>query len=421
MRILLIVPRLSLDTAPLGVGYMAAFLKQYGYAANIVCTGNMDDQTFTKIIKKQNPDLIGFTAMTLWIKEVYRMASLVKKLMPNCKIVCGGVHPTALPILTLNECGLLDAVVIGEAEETFLQLVQAIERDKDLSQIKGLAFRKGSKIKKNPERRRLARLDVLPFPKRELLGSCVKLVNEMDVFPARGCPFSCIECSYSAVSGRRLRVRSPRNVAEEIETLVDNFSPEVITFSNCTFTLQKRWLVDFCREIRERGLNEKCGLDVTTRPDTLNGEVIKMLAKSGCSKISLWTVNSGDDRILSNTRRKYTTKHIEDAVNQCRKQGVESFVGFTFGNPGETEETAWNTIQFAKKLKANGYWFGINRPFPGSELYQIGLREGYDIQGRWDEYEMRPPHPTKLPTPRTRLSPTTLFELINTATKEVKK
>ena len=294
MRILLIVPRLSLDTAPLGVGYMAAFLKQYGYVANIVCTGNMDDQTFTKIIKKQKPDLIGFTAMTLWIKEVYRMASLVKKLMPNCKIVCGGVHPTALPILTLNECGLLDAVVIGEAEETFLQL-------------------------------------------------------------------------------------------------------------------------------QERGLNEKCGLDVTTRPDTLNGEVIKMLAKSGCSKISLWTVNSGDDRILSNTRRKYTTKHIEDAVNQCRKQGVESFVGFTFGNPGETEETAWNTIQFAKKLKANGYWFGINRPFPGSELYQIGLREGYDIQGRWDEYEMRPPHPTKLPTPRTRLSPTTLFELINTATKEVKK
>ena len=418
LKILLIVPKLSLNTPPLGVGYLASFLEQHNYDADIICTGDIDDSTLVRTLRRENPSMIGFTTLTVWMKEVYRIASLVKSLMPDCVVVCGGVHASALPILTLEECKTLDAIVIGEGEETFLELIQAIGRRRDFDRIKGLAFRKGSKIKKNPERRKLAKLDHLPFPKREFLGR-IKTLNEVDVLPARGCPFNCIECSYSAVSGRELRMRSSKNVVDEIEFLVDDFSPATVTFTNCTSTLRKSWIITFCREMQDRGLNDKCKLDITTRPDALNNEVVRMLARSGCEKISLWTVNSGDDRILLSSGRNYATQHVKDAVVLCKSYNIRTLVGFTFGNPYETVETAWNTIQFAKNLKANEYWFGINRPFPGSELYQIGLRDGYDIQGRWDEYEMRPEYPTKLPSPRTNLSSNRLFELLKETEKRV--
>jgi radical SAM superfamily enzyme YgiQ (UPF0313 family) len=174
-------------------------------------------------------------------------------------------------------------------------------------------------------------------------------------------------------------------------------------------------LAAFSLEMRNRSLHDKCKLNITSRPDTLNDEALGLLERSGCKRVSLWTINSGDEGILSSTGREYTTKHVKDSVDLCRKHNIEVLVGFIFGNPYETDGTAWNTIHFAKSLKANEYWFGLNRPFPGSELYQIGSGDGCDIQGRWDEYEMRPAHPTKLLSPRTNLSPNRIFNFLKKA------
>jgi anaerobic magnesium-protoporphyrin IX monomethyl ester cyclase len=228
MKILLIVPRLSLDTSPLGVGYLASFLEQHGCDANIILTKDVDDSIFADLLKKKRPSVVAFSALTVWMKEIYRQATQVKSLLSDCVVVCGGIHASALPILTLEECRSLDAVVVGEGEETLLEFVEAIDRDKSLEKIRGLAFREGSKIKKNPETKDTVSLDNLPFPKREILGGLPETLNEVDVLPMRGCPFSCIECSYSAVSGKRLRIRSPKNLVDEIEYLVNEFSPRTI-------------------------------------------------------------------------------------------------------------------------------------------------------------------------------------------------
>lgn len=417
MRVLLVVPQISLTLPPLGVGYIAAKLKASGHIADILNTAEMPDDKFASFINDGGYEIIGFTSMTFLMPEIYRLAKIIKKEVPSCITICGGVHTSALPRLTLEECPDLDLTAAGEGEEVVLNFLQALEKGIDLETVNGLCFRKGNQIISVPPQG-YQDLDTLPFPIREMEGGFREEDIPLRINIVRGCPYKCITCSYLKVSGSSVRRRTVKSVIQELKYLSQRGYDQV-SFGDCMFTQDGRWLKDFCEALKQARLEGKLKWEVTSAPHLLNEEKIKLLAKYGCKRVNFWTADSGDDTILRRANKPFTTTQLREACEQIKKYGMETFAAFLFGYPGEDANSCKKTLEFAKELNLDSYWFGIPKPFPGSELYQMGLAMGREITGNWKRYFMDPEEPPKLPVIGCDLDSRELFNFMSTARRQL--
>ncbi|MDI6889752.1 MAG: radical SAM protein [Thermodesulfovibrionales bacterium] len=159
--------------------------------------------------------------------------------------------------------------------------------------------------------------------------------------------------------------------------------------------------------------------EITSIPNLLNMEKIELIARHGCERVKFWTADSGDDAILQRANKPFTTSQLREACEQIKKYGMETFAAFLFGYPGEDANSCKRTLEFAKKLNLDSYWFGIPKPFPGSGLYQMGLAMGKEIIGNWKEYFMNPEEPPKLPVIGCDLDPWELFGFMSTARRQL--
>ncbi|MFH1231622.1 MAG: radical SAM protein [Planctomycetota bacterium] len=420
MRVLLVVPTHPVQIPPLGVGSIGALLEQEGHQTKIISSSGLSDSQAIEIISELKPDVIGFTGLTLWMKDIYRLADLIKNSAYPCKIICGGVHPSALPEETLQECSSLDAVVVGEGENIVREIVHTLEIGKSLHDVPGIVFRDKGTIIKNEGLGIVENLDALPFPKRDLF---LPVSPDDDDQPVRleigrGCHLNCLGCPIPTVSGRHLRLRNPLRVVEELEVILSSRDFRRFQFSNCLTAFDQGWLHTFCEELKKRNLHKVIHWGTTISPQYVNEDTIQMMTRTGCYEVNFWTLESGDETILRNIRKSFSSAQIRDAVNCCKRNGLRVFTAFTFGNIGETAETIRATINLAKELKPDEWWFRIKRPFPGTELYRKGVEEGLPLKGRWEEYHMKD-EPSSLPVVGTRLSPEELFRWTQVADKEM--
>jgi len=418
VRVLLVIPQISLTSPPLGIGYIAARLKASGHMADILNPVEMPDDKFVSFICDGGYEVVGFTSMTFLMPEIYRLARIIKKESPSCTTICGGVHTSALPRLTLEECPHLDFTIAGEGEEAVLNFLQALEKGFNLESVNGLCFRKGNQIVSTTPQR-YQDLDALPFPIREMTGGFSQEDIPLRINVVRGCPYRCISCSYLKVSGSTVRRRTVKSVVQELKYLSQRGYGDQVSFSDCMFTQDGQWLKDFCEALKQAKLEGQLEWEVTSTPNLLNEEKIRLLAKCGCKRVNFWTANSGDDAILRRTNKAFTVSQLREVCEQIKKYGMETFAAFLFGYPGEDANSCKKTLEFAKELNLDSYWFGIPKPFPGSELYQMALDMDEEVTGKWKDYFMNPEEPPNLPTIGCSLDPEELFNFMSTARRQL--
>ncbi|RZN57022.1 MAG: radical SAM protein [Candidatus Methanomethylicota archaeon] len=400
MKITLIHPPSSMDietisvlglrAPPLGLAYIAAVLEKEGYDVDIIDATalGLSFKELGNELKKRNPDVIGVTSITPTIYDAMKTIDIAKEYCPNAITVMGGCHITALPEETLLECPNLDIGVIGEGEATIIDLLKAIENKKDLSEVDGIIYRKDGKIKRNKPRKLIENLNEIPFPARHLLpldrytvlGERVKLGN---ILTSRGCPFNCIFCSSSQFYGRKFRARSPKNVVDEIEEVVNKYKIKSIEIVDDNFTVDKKRAWEIAKEIIDRKLDIwwACG----SRVDLITKELLQIFKKAGCGVI-YYGIESGSERILKILKKGISLEQAKRAIKWAKEVGMEVVGSFIIGTPGETKEDVMKTIRFAIDSGLDFAQFTTMTPYPGTEIYEIAKRENLLVTKDWSKF-----------------------------------
>ncbi|MHA1264599.1 MAG: B12-binding domain-containing radical SAM protein [Candidatus Helarchaeota archaeon] len=386
-NILLIRPKIRIPIAqsnpPLGLGYLAAVLRKHGHQVNLLDCAIIKEsyKQIRSRVKKINPDIVGITALSSYYNEMRRLARILQPL--NIPIILGGVHVSALPKRSLYECKA-DFVVIGEGEYTLLELLNKWSDENARKEIKGIAYIDDGRFIQTPKRKLISNLDEIPFPAWDLInplkyplqphGAIAKRSVVAPILTTRGCPFACTYCASTHFWGHKFRRRSAPNIVDEIELLVDKFRVREIHIWDDNFTLIRKHVVEFCREVLRRKLDLTFACPNGVRIDTLSKELLTLMRRTGFYSLT-FAIESGSQTILNNVNKKLNLKIIPTTIKVAKKLGfiIPSF--FIFGLPGETYETARRTIQFAKSLPIDLPSFFIAKPLPGSQLFEDWIRE----------------------------------------------
>lgn len=381
---------------PLGIAYMAGVLQENNIDVEILDASaeDMDFKDVEKELLKRKPDLVALTALTPTIGRALETAQVVKETLPDAIVVMGGYHPTFNFIETLEDENV-DIVIRGEGEYIMLNLVQALENQSSLHDVKGIVFEdKNSKeIVVNPEAPLIQDLDELPFPALNLLPMKKYRLLDMDthmttMITTRGCPMQCSFCSSAAMHGKKIRERSVENIVDEIEYLKTNYDIDTIAFMDDTFTFKKRKVMAICDEILKRNIEIMWGC--TSRVDTLDEKLLKKMKETGCITIFIG-VESADQQQLDNMCKNTTIAKIENAFKIAHKLKIRTIASVALGMPGDTKEIMNKTVKFVHKLKPNYAIYSLATPYPGTRFYKEAFEKNLIKIKDWSKYTLITP------------------------------
>ena len=381
---------------PLGIAYMAGVLQENNIDVEILDASaeDMDFKDVEKELLKRKPDLVALTALTPTIGRALETAQVVKETLPDAIVVMGGYHPTFNFIETLEDENV-DIVIRGEGEYIMLNLVQALENQSSLHDVKGIVFEdKNSKeIVVNPEAPLIQDLDELPFPALNLLPMKKYRLLDMDthmttMITTRGCPMQCSFCSSAAMHGKKIRERSVENIVDEIEYLKTNYDIDTIAFMDDTFTLKKRKVMAICDEILKRNIEIMWGC--TSRVDTLDEKLLKKMKEAGCITIFIG-VESADQQQLDNMCKNTTIAKIENALKIAHKLKIRTIASVAIGMTGDTKEIMNKTHKLVNKHKPNYAIYSLATPYPGTRFYKEAFEKNLIKIKDWSKYTLITP------------------------------
>jgi magnesium-protoporphyrin IX monomethyl ester (oxidative) cyclase len=352
-------------------------------------------EQIAKKIKNWSPDVVGITIpFSGWTKPAFEVANEIKNVDKDIITILDGQHPSARPKECLKHSEI-DFVVIGEKEYTILELVDSLEkgRIKNFRDIKGLAFSRNETIIITTPRPLIQDLDSLPFPARHLLPmqkyfDAVKsrpirgVINKpwASMITSRGCPYHCVFCSIHIVWGKQWRYRSPENVVDEIEHLVNTYKIKQIDFWDDNMALNKKRMENICDLIVEKRLDIEWYTPNGLRADTLDENLLTKMKASGCKKIRI-APESGVQKVVDEIIEKnQDLKTVEKTIELCKKMGIRVGCFFVLGLIGETKEDIENTINYAYKLRKLGaeiFHFSIATPLYGTRLHEQAKKGGF--------------------------------------------
>jgi len=361
---------------PSGIGYLATVLKDADIDYDVF------DMTFTDYtlehlkdkIKEFKPDLIGISFFTLMYKRHYEWIKELKKMNLAFDIICGGPHLSSVKEKVLEECDEIDYGCVNEGEETLVELCQG----KPISDIKGLIHRQEGKIIYNGDRDFIKDLNILPFPTFEKFELEKYVQKEIPLVTSRGCPFRCIFCSVRLVMGRLFRMRSPKNVADEIEYWVKKgYRQFAIVDDNFTF-IPKR-VFEMCDEIEKRNLGYlEFRLNNGVRADRLTKEMLIRMRDVGFRYIKI-AIEGGNNKVLKSLHKDETIETIENAVKMACDAGLEVYANWVVGAPDETWEDVKDSLRLANKWPVFRTDFYNLIPTPNTELFEWVKKNNYFI------------------------------------------
>ena len=380
----------------LGIGYIAAVLEQNNYDVDVLDSSALElsyDEIGEEMLKR-NPDIVSISALTPTIGAALDAADKIKNVKPDTIVVLGGYHPTFEYENLLKEEESIDVIVRGEGEYTMLELVQKIESGGDLKDVQGLAFIDDTSEDKTiivtPDRPPIQDLDELPFPAFHLFPmEKYKILNittnVATIITTRGCPMQCSFCSSAALHGKHLRRRSYENVVDEIEMRLQEQNIDTIAFMDDTFTLDVKFVKNFCEEIKRRGLKFWWGC--TSRVDTLSEELLEMMKDAGCITIFMG-VESADQQMLDKMNKNITVRKTMNAFKLARKVGIRTIASCVIGMPEDTRESMKKTIDFVSSLKPNYALFSLATPYPGTRFYKETFEKNLIKIRDWSKYTL---------------------------------
>lgn len=367
---------------PLGIGYLGAVLEKAGFEIKIIDAPPLGWGIKEVVAEAQRllPDFIGLSASTVDFNKAVRLARALKK-SQKAFVIIGGPHVTAMP-KEVAKFSCFDVGVIGEGEQTIVELIQVLTNKGNLSKVAGIVFRKGKKVIKTVPRAYIENLDQIAFPARHLMPSLSAYhptPATYQNFPvgtmitSRGCPYQCNFC-FRGVFGNKWRFRSPESVVSEMEILINKYGAKEIRLWDDTFNADTDRVKEICRLIFKKKL--KFTWTCLGRVNKADGEMFRLMKKAGCWQIS-YGIESGNEEILKSLNKGITKKMVEEAVGETTRVGIQALGFFILGLPGETEKTMQETIDFAKSLPLSVANFTIATPYPGTKLWQEAKKRSF--------------------------------------------
>lgn len=377
---------------PLGIALLAAIAREAGLSVAIVDAEaeGLDPAAAAERIAALAPQVVGFTAVTMTVIAAGETARLLKKLLPGTLVVLGGVHATAAPEQTLEHLPSVDALVVGEGDETLPELVCAHLSGRCLDDVAGLVLRREDGARFTGTRPLLTQLDTLPWPAWDLLPDLAhtyrpaphsyRVLPATSLVSSRGCPGRCTFCDRT-VSGSRLRTYSANYLIGMVEALRDRYGIREIVFHDDNFVANKRRVLEFCRLMVER--KTSMIWSCTGRVDMVDPEMLAAMRAAGCWQIS-YGVESGDQSVLDGLCKGTTLDGIRQTLRWTHEAGIENRGFFMIGVPGETHASLRATIDFLLELPLDDFHMTIWAPHPGTELTRQAEAElGQPLHTDW--------------------------------------
>jgi anaerobic magnesium-protoporphyrin IX monomethyl ester cyclase len=374
---------------PLGTASLAAFLKKLGHDA-IAVACDLSRISIEEGIKKLvtcRPDLIGLSATTPGFPLACNIAKIFKE-QTDAPICVGGIHVSARPRQSLRECDAIDMVVVGEGERPLLDIITRIEDNEPLSGPSppaGVVWRDNRDIVEGHSGAFIDDLDELPFPAYELFdvhNSRPPVYFDFGLYPSvniitsRGCPAKCSYCASKLTMGSRYRANTPAYVFELIRYLIKNFGVRFVSFTDDTFTLQKKRVYELCDMLQRSKFDLKW--TCFSRADGMDQGLARAMQRTGCIGIN-FGIETGNANMLAQIGKGFHLQDSVNAVEAARAAGLRIVCSFMSGFPRETSEAAEDTIRFAIKLNPDLALFNTLVPYPGTPVSNEFLQpQDYD-------------------------------------------
>ncbi len=390
MKVLLIKPfnhKAFSIIPPIGLGYLATALRKKNHQVFILdcLVKDYDLKKVSDFFIGYNPDIVGIQVFSDNFPLVDEYLKLFKRLKRSIVTVIGGPFPSTDPKQSFKFLKDLDFVFVGESENGFCKLLDYLEgKEKRISNIPGLVFRKDDAIICNP-----------PYFEQELnkLGfPAWDLINPKDYphapqsgfaryFPTavmqtiRGCPYKCTYCGAHLINGFKARVRSIKNIVQEIKLLYEKYNIKELHINDDNFLFSKERVLEFCKQLRNKNYNLAWICSNGVRLDRLDEELLKNMKDSGCYALGLG-LESGSERILKYMKKNLNIKEVDKQIKLIKKHGIRTIGFFIIGFPTETIEDIKKTINFSKKLALDKVQFNYFFPIPGTEIYKELEKKG---------------------------------------------
>ncbi len=371
----------------LALAQLAAWVRQHGYQVGLIDlhAENLLPKDAGSRVRDFAPDIVALTAKTLGWPAVIEIAQMVKAEYPRAVVVVGGPQLSIYPKESLTwEC--FDMAVVGDGEETMLDICDHVESGSSLLDIPGTVVRKGDETVINASRPVPKDIDRYPMPAWDLLpmGSynCLTLLKPFaTMVTTRGCPWHCGYCSQ--VYSEKLRFRDPMLVVDEMEYLEKTYGVREIVMFDETFTIGKKRMRKLSEEILRRNLKVK--FNIRARVDTVDRETLTLLKRAGLKSIHMG-VEAGTDRVLKIMNKQITREQTERAFRIAREVGIETrgyfMVGYYDATPDDVEEM----IRFSANIGLDWASYSVATALPATDLYRIAQERGYVDGDFWRRY-----------------------------------
>lgn len=354
-------------------------------------------------IKKGKPDLIGFSMLSFNYQSILAIARFIKQ-HSAIPIIAGGVHVILSPkdVISNQE---IDITCIGEGEYVLKEL---LDNALDCTGVDGIWYKKKGKIIKNKSRPLVTDLDSFAFPDFDDfdIQKCLFIYNNhLSIMASRGCPYSCSYCNNHALrrtlSGPYVRFRSVENVIAEIDVRIKQYYDKgfrYFYFFDDTFILNKDYVLEFCRQFKEKGFHKLLRWNVNIRANLVTDALMKALKDAGCYQVRMG-VESGNQYIRNTIyNRGMSNEEIYAAVETIKKNNLQLRLYFMVGAPQETVEMMQESLQMADTLNADEIFFGVLYPLPGTDILKI-CQDEHVLEGKnGSSYEVSPVKKTKYAT-----------------------
>jgi len=359
--------------APLGILYLCSHLRGRGFSVDVFDTTFSSRELLYQHLRSEKPSVLGIYANLMTRKNAIEIVNIARE--AGWTTVVGGPEPGAYALEYLQAGA--DFVISGEGELTMEELLTALRsgaRD-SVAKIDGLAWLDSDgNLRQTMPRAQIANLDAQPWPARNAIDihRYVKTwrdahgTGSVNFITARGCPYKCRWCSHQ-VYGQTHRRRNPLLVVDEVEWLLQEYTPEMVWVSDDVFTINHAWMRDYAGEMKRRGL--RVPFECISRADRLNPEMLDLLAELGCFRVWIGS-ESGSQRILDAMERGVKIEQVQNAVALCRQRGIQSGMFLMWGYEGEEMEDIEATIRHVSISKPDIFFTTVSYPIKGTPYYK---------------------------------------------------
>ena len=404
MKILLLRPNsgIPIAPAPIGLMYLVGYLRKArpGKDEIMVHDGRNEltsDDEIGELIREFQPDLVGITSFTMEGDTAHRYTALAKKHSPDCATIIGGPYGSSDSATALEDENL-DFTARGEGELTFVKLLNSLENGGEIADISGIGYRKNGEVIAGTLSDLVQDLDEIPYPAWDAIdmekyfqfGKIRRLTNPIQTRPrgiavtsTRGCPYQCTYCHN--IFGKKLRKRSVENVVGELKWLVEDFNIQEIEFLDDVFNLDRPRAKAICDFITKQNWDLNISFPNGLRADQMDEELVDKMKAAGAYRIN-YAVESGTPRIQKMIKKNLDLKRAKEIIDYTAEKGISTSGFFMLGFREETEEEAWNTINYALSTKFHTASFFILTPFPNTPMYDEALALGYDMEAMYSNY-----------------------------------